>query len=147
MGAAHVGTGFWDQYRINSIRFTIASNNNAIGLVTNANIALVPLYCVIDYDDSSLLGSVAAAEAYSNCICLNPGESLERVFKPRMAVSAYNGAFGAFANVPDMWIDAASTSVQHYGIKTVVPPALLGQTQLQTWDVVVEYFVELRKAI
>jgi hypothetical protein len=144
---ANVGAGFFDQYKIEAIRFTIAPQNNAIGLVTNSTTTLVPLYCVIDYDDNNNLGSAAAAESYSTCIVLHPGESLERTFCPRMAVAAYSGAFTSYANVQPMWIDAASTTVQHYGIKTFVPGAAAAQTQLQSWDVIVEYFIRFRKSI
>lgn len=147
IGTANVGTGFFDQYRILAIRFTVAAQNNAIGLVTNSTTTLVPMYIVIDYDDSSSLGTVAAAEAYSNCLVLHPGESCERIFKPRMAVGAYTGTFAGFANMADQWIDAASTSVQHYGIKTVVPGVTAAQTLLQSWDIHIEYFIELRKSI
>lgn len=144
---ANVGAGFFDQYKIEAIRFTIAPQNNAIGLVTNSTTTLVPLYCVIDYDDNSNLGSAAAAEAYSTCVVLHPGESCERTFQPRMALGAYSGAFTSYANVAPQWIDAASTTVQHYGIKTFVPGAAASQTTLQAWDIIVEYFIRFRKSI
>jgi hypothetical protein len=147
LGNANIGTGFFDQYRIMAVRFTVVAQNNAIGLVTNTTTTLSPMYIVIDYDDSSNLASVAAAEAYSNCLVLHPGESCERIFKPRMALGAYTGTFVGFANVADQWIDAASTTVQHYGIKTIVPGVTAAQTLLQSWDVHIEYFFEFRKTI
>jgi hypothetical protein len=147
LASTTVTSGFWDQYRIDAIRFSIVPQNNAIGLVTNSTTSLTPLYCVIDYDDNTNLGSINAALAYSNCITLNPGESCERLFKPRMAVSAYASSFGSFANMGNMWIDSASTSVQHYGIKVVVPGVAAAQTLLQSWDVIVEYYFTFRKAI
>lgn len=144
---ANVGTGFFDQYRIEAIRFTLWPQNNAIGLVTNSTTSLVPVYLVIDYDDSTNLGSIAAAESYSNCVVVHPGQSFERVFKPRMALAAYSGAFTSYANVADTWIDAASTSVQHYGIKYAIPGITTGQTQYQSWDVHIEYFIRFRRSI
>jgi len=147
LAAANVGSGFWDQYRIQAVRFTIRPENNAIGLVTNSTTQIQPLYCVIDYDDSTNLASIAAAESYSTCIVLSAGESCERVIQPRIAVAAYNGAFGGFANLGNQWIDSASSTVQHYGIKTYVPGGAAGQTQLATWDVIVEYYIQFRKSI
>jgi hypothetical protein len=132
---------------IEAVRFTIRPQNNAIGLVTNSTTTLVPLYCVIDYDDSTNLTSVAAAEAYSTCLVLSPGESCDRTFKPRIALAAYSGAFTSYANAPSMWIDAGSTGVQHFGVKTYVPGGAAGQTLLQSWDVIVEYFIRFRKSI
>jgi hypothetical protein len=144
---ANLSSGQFDQYRIQAIRFSIVPQNNAIGLVTNSTTALTPLYCVIDYDDATALTSSAAAEEYNNCITLSPGESLSRTFQPRMAVGAYAGTFTGFANVAPQWIDAVSTGVQHYGIKTYIPGVTAAQTQLQTWQVIVEYAVELRANI
>jgi hypothetical protein len=143
----NIGTGFWDQYRIEALRFTIAPSNNAIGLVTNTTTSLVPLYCVIDYDDASALANAAAAEAYANCVTLNPGESVERVFQPRLAMAAYTGSFTGYVNMGPQWIDAASNTVQHYGIKMYIPGATAAQTLLQSWNITVEAFVRMRKAI
>jgi hypothetical protein len=147
MGNANLSTGQFDQYRIQAIRFSIVPQNNAIGLVTNTTTTLVPLYCVIDYDDATALTTAAQAEAYNNCITLAPGESLVRTFQPRMAVGAYTGTFSGYANMAPQWIDAVSPLVQHYGIKTFIPGAAASQTLLQTWQVIVEYAVELRANI
>jgi len=144
---ANVGAGFWDQYKIEAIRFVIQPQNNAIGLVTNSTTTLTPLYCVIDYDDVTNLTSAAQAQSYSNCISLGPGESLERTFEPRLAMAAYSGAFTSYANMPPQWIDAASTGVNHYGVKVFIPGVTAAQTLLQSWDVVVEYFIRFRKSI
>lgn len=143
----NLGTGYYDQYRFEAIRFTISPANNAIGLTTTSTTTVTPIYCVIDYDDATALGSVSAALAYTNCVTLNPGESVERVFRPRMALAAYNGSFGGYANSEPLWIDAASSNVQHYGIKLYIPGVTAAQTQLQQWNVTIEGFFKMRKAI
>jgi len=148
LSSANVGSGFWDQYKIEAIRFVIQPQNNAIGLVTNSTTTLTPLYCVIDYDDVTNLTSAAQAQSYSNCISLGPGESLERTFQPRIAVAAYgSGVFTSFANMAPEWIDAASSGVNHYGVKVFIPGVTAAQTMLQSWDVVIEYFIRFRKSI
>jgi len=147
LNSANVGAGFFDQYKILAIRAVFAPQNNAIGLVTNSSTTLSTLYVVIDYDDSTNLGSIAAAEAYSNCIALQPGESCERLFKPRMALAAYSGAFSSYANMSDQWIDSASGTVQHYGIKVVASGVTAAQTLLQSWNVSFEYFIQFRRSI
>jgi hypothetical protein len=134
----------FDQYRIDAIRMTCKPQNNAIGLVTNSTTSLVPLYCVIDYDNTSNLSTAAAAREYANCICLEPGESFVRTFQPRVAVSSYSGTFTSFANVSPPWIDCASPSVQHYGVKILVPGATAAQTQLQSWDITYEYYLSFK---
>jgi len=144
---AGVTTGFWDQYKIEAVRVTVAPQQNAVGLFTNSSVSMVPCYCVIDYDDDSALTSATNASAYSNCVVLNPGESVERVFQPRMAVAAYSGTFTGYANMAPEWIDAASNNVRHYGLKFWVPAATAAQTTLQSWDVTIELFIRFRKSI
>jgi hypothetical protein len=134
----------FDQYRILAIRQTIRPQNNAIGLVTNSTTSLVDLYCVIDYDSSSNLSSVAAATSYDNCMILSPGESGCRTFAPRIASAAYSGAFTSFANLESTWIDSLSSSVQHYGTKYFIPGVTASQTLLQSWDITTEYWIEFR---
>jgi hypothetical protein len=134
----------FDQYRIVAIRQTVRPDNNAVGLVTNSTTSLVDLYWVIDYDNTSNLGSTGAAISYDNCMILAPGESGSRTFCPRIAVAAYSGAFTSFANMQDSWIDSASPNVQHYGTKFYVPGATAAQTLLQSWEIRTEYWVEFR---
>lgn len=147
LSGSSLSAGQWDQYRLLAVRFTITPDQNSVGLFTNSTTSWPQLFCVIDYDDATNLTTVVQAEAYNNCIVLGAGESCERMFKPRMALSAYTGAFGGFANVADQWIDAASTGVQHYGIKIIVNGAAAAQTQLPSWKLVTEYFFEFRKSI
>ncbi len=144
---ANVGSGFFDQYRIPAVRFCIRAQQNAIGLTTNANTTVTSLYCVIDYDDDTALASIAAAQSYSSCLVLPPGQSCSRTFRPHLALAAYQGAFTGYVNESNQWIDSASNDVRHYGVKLVVPGVTAAQTQLQSWDVSIEYFIELRKAI
>jgi len=137
----------WDQYRIDAVRFTIVPQNKAIGLFTNATTLLGPLLCVIDYDDSTPLTSNAQAQGYNSCVVVNPSEDMTRVFQPRIALAAYAGAFTNFANKGDVWLDIASSGVQHYGIKLVVQAGMIGQAQFQVWDVIIEYFISYREAL
>ncbi len=141
--ASAIGAVF-DQYRIEAVRFSIIPDNNAIPIENNSNTTLVQLYCVIDYDDSNALGSVSAARKYDNCAIVEPAESLCRTFQPRIATAAYSGAFTSFANEKPCWIDMASPSVQHYGVKVYIPPCTAGQTFVQSWKVEIEYWLSYR---
>lgn len=137
-------SNLFDQYRIDCMRITIRPQNNAIGLVTNSTTTLADFYSVIDYDNGTALTSAAAARQYDNCLILPPAESAERIFIPRMALAAYSGTFTSYANVEPQWIDMTSTSVIHYGLKYFIPAVTSGQTQLQTWEINVEYYVSFR---
>lgn len=139
-----LGSGFFDRYRIDAIRFNVVPRNNALGLVPG----LVDIFCVIDYDDASLLTSTAQAQAYATCLKMAPGESCSRTFAPNLAIAAYNGAFSGFANQKPQWIDAASASVQHYGVKLYIPATgVVGQTVFQQWDINIEYFISFSQSI
>jgi len=63
-------------------------------------------------------------------------------------MAAYTAsAFSGYANESNVWLDAASNAIQHYGVKIFIPGVTAAQTQLQSWDVEVEYWIEFRKAI
>jgi len=102
----------FDQYIIDELEYWIeplsAANAGAGGY----------LYSVIDYDDASNLGTVAAAADYSNTMVSASTEGHYRRFKPHIAVASYSGTFTSFTNEQSQWIDMASQNVQHYGIKT-----------------------------
>jgi hypothetical protein len=144
LAGANIGSGFYDQYRIDAIRFNVVPRNNAVGV----QIGLSDLFLVIDYDDSTALTSTAQAQAFSTVMKLAPGESASRTFSPRIAVAAYNGAFSGFLNQGPQWIDAASNTIQHYGIKIYVPATgVVGQTVFQQWDINIEYFISFKHSI
>jgi hypothetical protein len=136
----------FDQYRIDCVVVHIVPSNNAIQVPTQSTTEFVNLYSVIDYDDATALSSTASYREYDNCIELAPGESCKRMFQPRVSLSAYGGgAFGAYSNIGGLWLDSASQNIQHYGIKIGVPPCDASQTILQSWKLIVEYFISFRQ--
>jgi hypothetical protein len=132
----------FDQFRVDCVRYTIVPQQNAVGLFTNSTTSYTPLYCVIDYDDGSGLSSVAVARSYDNLIELGAGESLSRTFAPRVqeGVNNASGTAGGIGIRGPQWIDVASTSVLHYGIKVLVPQVTAAQTLLPSWNVFVEIY-------
>jgi hypothetical protein len=142
---AGTGSAFFDLYKIEAIRFSIMPQNTGINLASPSVVALTDVYCVIDYDDSTALSSVAAAQTFATCVKLSPGQSCSRLFAPHIAVAAYNGAFSGFLNEGPRWIDSASPSVQHYGVKVFIPATgVVGQSGLQTWTVTIEYYLAFK---
>jgi len=134
----------FDQYKIEAVGVSIRPVNNAIGLFTNSTTSMSDFYCVIDYDDNNALTSTAQARQYDNCMTLMPAESGYRMFKPRVAAALYQGGFTGYGNLKDQWIDLASNSVNHYGIKIAIGGGTVGQTTLQVWELEFEYFVSFR---
>jgi len=82
------------------------------------NASPMQLMTVIDYDDSTALTTLGQALDYENVQIASGFDGQYRKFRPHVAISAYSGAFGAFANEESPWIDAVSSTVQHYGLKT-----------------------------
>lgn len=140
---AQIGSSIFDRYMIEGVRVSIIPRNNAIGVVPG----LTDLFCVIDYDDATALSSKAQAETYSTCLKLSPGESCSRTFSPRIAVAAYTGSFTGFLNQGKQWIDAASTTVQHYGLKLFVPATGVVTSDFQSWDITIEYFLRFKNTL
>ncbi len=107
-------TAVFDQYRFARIEAWITprvtSSNSS-----SQNVGL--LHTVIDFDDSTNLSSVAQANDYTNVVVSSGLDGHYRTFVPHAALAAYSGTFTSYANVEAPWIDAASTGVQHYGIK------------------------------
>jgi len=137
----------FDQYRIDAIRFIMKPYSNAVQVPTASTTSFQGMYNVIDYDNSTALGSTLAARQYDNCMETEPYETWCRVFRPRIAMSAYNGSFAGYANMQPEWIDCANSDVRHYGIKLYLPPCTASQAILQSWNVQVEYFISFRSMI
>lgn len=106
------GTVF-DQYCIPVAVVQIRSGEN-ISSLSSGN-PLPRIYSVLDHDDANNI-AIATAKGYSSCREQRVTESVTRIVYPRVALAAYSGAFTSFANQRS-WIDVASPSVQHYGLK------------------------------
>lgn len=138
---ANVGSwaAIFDQYRIDAAMIEFVPRQNS-RLVSVAGDIPGELFTVLDYDDSTTLSSAATAEQYPTCQIVPCWDGVVRYVVPRVAVAAYSGAFSSYGNVPSLWIDAASLTVQHYGVKALVTGGQIGQTLLSAW----ETFVTLR---
>lgn len=136
-------TALFDQYRIVAIVITLTPTINMNAIVATS-VYMPRLYTCIDYDDATAPGSVNAIQQYDSCIVSPPFSAITRIIKPCMALAAYSGTFSSYANVSDQWIDMASPSVQHYGMKYAVEPGTSGQTTLQGYETETVMFFECR---
>jgi len=100
----------FDQYRITLIEAWLTPTNPVPP--TSGQVV-----SVIDYDDAGALSNFASGLDYQNAVTFPPICAIYRRFKPRVAPALYSGAFTSFGNQANQWIDAASPSVQHYGLK------------------------------
>lgn len=139
-------TNLFDQYKLVAAKIKFRPRFN-MATVTNITAAIFPrLLTVIDYDDSTNLTVITDALQYQTLKETRFDQDHVRLLKPRMALAAYGaGVFTAFANQGNQWIDVASTTVEHYGVKFIIEAGVVGQTSLQTWAVEIEYFFEFRQ--
>jgi len=126
----------FDQYMIDDAEVyilpqtTVAANPNQCGLLSS----------VIDVDDSTTLGSTSAADGYSSVVTSESTQGHYRHFIPHVALAAYSGAFTSYANRRFQWIDCASNTVAHYGVKlaSTVTAAIV------TYDLRVRFRIHFR---
>jgi len=105
----------FDQYKIEMIECWLTPRMTAAnGIALNFGV----LHSVIDYDDATALTSIASALDYENCVFSSGDAGHYRRFVPHVAYATYSGGFTSYGNVASPWIDAASSTVQHYGLKT-----------------------------
>jgi hypothetical protein len=107
-------TALYDAYRIVQIRATFYPISNNV-LPSSSR-----FYTVIDYDDGTAFTTVGDAEQYDSCqtSSVDNNTAIQRVYNPRIAQAVYSGAFTSFAqSLVGTWIDTASSTVQHYGLK------------------------------
>jgi hypothetical protein len=130
-------TALYDQYRIMKVKveFIVTGATNPLtgppGLILTA----------LDYNDATTPASVNELVQYETVQSVPVGNYFERTLQPRSAVAAYSGVFTSFANVYAQWIDTASSSVVHYGIKYYIPAIA---TSVYTISPIAHYHVQCR---
>jgi len=138
-------TALYDQYRITKIVCRVRPIMNALQGISPATAYWGGIYVLVDFDDAVLPASLAVMREYETCRQFSSVEKFDVVIeKPHIALAAYSGAFASFANISGQWVDSASPTVQHYGIKFGVPHGQAAQTLLQSWTVTAEYFCQFR---
>lgn len=110
-GTSSEYTGLFDQYMIEQVEVWIepvaAQGTTVFGDVTTA----------VDLDDASVPTTLQALKGKGGALGGQGGAGRYHRWRPHVAVAAYSGTFTSYANTPASWIDCASPSVQHFGIK------------------------------
>jgi hypothetical protein len=135
----------FDQYRLKMVEVVFTPQTTEGIPTTTFGPPRGLFYTVIDYDDVALLSATSQATAYANCIETEVTSPQRRCFIPRMAVGAYSGTvFTGFMNTQPQWIDAASSTVQHFGLKWCVDQGTTSNTI--AYDVTVRAVFEWRNS-
>jgi len=132
-------TTLYDQYRIVHVVLHFICNMTQ-GIPSAANLGA--MYVVKDFDDANLLSVNTDYLQYANCRVYNPLCRTRKVsIRPRIAVASYGGgAFTSYANQPSTFLDVASPSVEHYGIKV----GFSATTVVISYQVVAQFQLEFK---
>jgi len=127
----------FDEYKMAHIRVTLIPRIEVVdGTTTNAGL----FTSVIDLDDAAALTTVGAALDFQNALTSRGSETHVRTFIPHVATAAYTGTFTGFENTVAPWIDTASSTVQHYGMKS----AWTQTSAAFTYDAIVSIHLKVR---
>lgn len=136
-------TTLFDQYRFDWCECIFRPMYTAQALTALSSVIVPQLYTVIDYDDPTPLSTLNGMREYQN-LQMSELETVVRRFKPHAALAAYTGSFSGYGNLESPWIDCASSTVQHYGVKYAIDAGDTGQTALQTWNCTMRVGVSFR---
>lgn len=129
----------FDQYRVLALDITFRPRGTDIAPGVTS---ISPMRVVIDYDDNTVAASANELDQYSNVMTIEAYQSARRAFCPAVALALYSGAFTSYGNRQRQWIDIASTTVQHYGLKWYVPICVT--TTVPVWDILIDAYIEFK---
>jgi len=134
-------TALYDQYRISRIIIHMVPMTS---VPFPASIfSTSDLFVAVDFDDANSPASASALLAYDTVRHVSAGRAFNSSFTPHLALAAYNGAFTGYTSTAPTWLDCASASIQHYGVKVGATQST--STNLTGWRFWAEYEIAFRK--
>ena len=106
-------TGLFDQYLISELEVWI---DPALSLGSTAS-NIGEYVSAVDLDDATTPTTYAMVADKQSAVETAGQAGHYHRWAPHVAVALYSGAFTSFGNEPPGWIDVASPSVLHYGLK------------------------------
>jgi hypothetical protein len=112
--------GAWDQYKFEQVTLNFQPVFSQQSFTSASGGVIGNFATVIDYDDVAST-NYATLLAYETCLHTPAYFPHSRTLRPRVASALYSGStFSGYGNLSSPWIDTASGSVQHYGIKAAL---------------------------
>jgi len=116
-------TNLFDEYRINCVVVKLIPRVNTVQTLANGteipNNYVPNLHWVYDYDDANVPSNTDTLLEYGNYRVKAFDRPITWKIKPKYALAAYSGAFTSYKPMRG-WLDVASPSIQHYGVKFAV---------------------------
>lgn len=131
----------FDMYKINAVKITFTPKQNSsisIGSVNNAD-ASSRFFSAIDYNDGTIPVSIDELREYQTAKFTSVIKTHTRyIYKPKIIDSS-----GAY-NPNNPWINTASSSAIHYGLKTAIEPINSTSTTAMLYTVECKYYMSFR---
>lgn len=132
----------FDQYRITKIKVFIISNNTP--QAPGASTAIAQVYTAIDYDDAVAPSTVTEVLNYDNSMIHVAGANATRTFRPKVIGYVYGGGSTAGEVKESPWLDCATSSIEHFGLKYCVTQGT--STNQLSWSLWAQLFIEYKNA-
>lgn len=110
-------TNLFDNYRIRGVKVTVTPGFNSAEVVTTMNIPT--MHYAIDTDDAAVPSTRIAVQENSTCRSRRLDSPFSIYIKPRAqnVIAAAAGSVAGGMLPAGQWIDTASQSIPHYGLK------------------------------
>lgn len=117
-------TALYDQYRINKIKVVFVPALSGMDANAPSTQYYMPnLHSVVDYDDATAPTSMAQLFQYPRLKRTRGLRDHKQYFSPAVSVEVYqSGISTSYSAKWKQWLDLASTSVPHYGVKYGIDP-------------------------
>lgn len=107
-------TSVFDQYMIEEIEMWIFTGADGVDAISGA---VGTWNSAVDYDDGNVPTTITQVSDKQTNVCSSIQAGHYHKWRPQYALGAYQGTFIGFSTTRG-WIDCASPSVQHFGVKT-----------------------------
>jgi hypothetical protein len=137
----------FDQYRFEEIEIHLLPYYNNQTPQTVFKDVSGASHFVLDFDDTSSLATENAALEYDNVQTAMVYDAISIKFRPAVAPAYYqSGAFSGYGVEPSdrNWLDCASLSIRHYGVKGWISTFSPTSTSIAGWVVYGQYTVSFR---
>jgi hypothetical protein len=108
----------FDQYKVDQLEVWLEPINPA------SSGTFPMLYTSVDLDDAAVPTNVGQVQDKPGALVGLGGGGRYHKWKPHIAVASYSGTFTSYSNMVAGWIDSASPSVTHFGLKIAASPGL-----------------------
>ncbi len=137
----------FDQYRFERVELRFIPMVTQLTTTNTSTNIVDPSQFVLDFDDGSALASENAAMEYNTCQTAQVYEEVHVDMCPAIAPAYFtSGAFSGYGVQPSngVWLDAASSSILHYGVKGWIGALAATSTLVAGWTVYARYTVSFK---